>query len=584
MKRIIYLLIAVAALIYSCKDGQDILDPQQNNEVNKETTFADSVLTMRFLYGIYSDVSFTFSYKRYEGIFAGTDEGSGEGWGTLSGPTQPFVITSLGTLNPNSTTPFGDCWNIAYRDIRRSNVFLANVGNSPLTARTKSMVSAEARFLRAWYYATLIKNFGGVPIIGDRLFEAADDLNIARNTYEECVNYIVSELDAVAAVLPVDHAAENYGRITKGACLALKARVLLHAASPLFNGGSIAADPTLKALTSYPTYNANRWKLAADAAEAVINMNKYVLVEDNETAPGYGFSRVFLTRVNNEYILPGMLGPNKTLEQRLLPPSRGNNTVESMPTQNLAESFGMIDGKPILDGGPVAKSPMYDPADPFKNRDPRFGYTVIYNGTPWYNNTTGTKDPIYTYTTAARDGYNTVKNSTGYFWRKMMSDNTAQNGGSNTDRCFPLIRYAEILLAFAEAKNEMGEVSAAYDKLKIIRKRAGINPGTDGLYGLPAGLNQEQMRKVLQNEYRVEFAYEDHRFFDVRRWKIAMVTQNQVIYAMKITPAGAGYTYEKVIATPNTNATHVFYESNYLFPLPQTEINRDRALIQNPGY
>lgn len=583
MKKLSFLIAILSILLYSCKD-QDLLDPQTSTTLNKESTFADSVLTMRFMYGIYSDISYTFSYKRYEGIFAGTDEGAGEGWGTLSGPTQPFVMTSLGTVNPSQTTPYIDAWNISWRNIRRANVFLGNVKNSPLKPVTQQLTMAEVRFLRAWYYATLLRNFGGIPLIGDKLFEPSDDLNIARNTYAECVSYIVSELDAITNTLPVEHLAQNYGRITKGACLGLKARVLLYAASPLFNGGGIAGNAELKALTSYPNFEADRWKQAADAAEAVIKMNKYTLVEDNATAPGYGFSRVFLTRVNSEYVLPGMLAPNKTLENRLLPPSRGNNTVESMPTQNLAEAFGMIDGKPIVEGGPIGRSPMYAATDPFKNRDPRFNYTFIYNETPWYNNTTGKKDPILTYDGAPRDGYNVVKNSTGYFWRKMMSDNSAQNGGSNTDRCFPLIRYAEILLAYAEAKNEMGDVNTAYEQLKLIRKRAGILPGTDGLYGLTANLSTDDMRKVIQNEYRVEFAYEDHRFFDVRRWKIAPTTQNQTIYAMKVTKSGNNYTYAKVVATPSSNANQVFVPSNYLFPIPQTEINRDKSLVQNPGY
>lgn len=583
MKKLIFLIAIVGTLLYSCKD-QSLLDPQVNTTLTKETTFADSILTMRFLYGIYGDVAFTFSYKRYEGIFASTDEGCGEGWGTLSGPTQPFVMTSLGTVNPVGTTAFIDCWNGAWRNIRKVNVFLANVPSSPLKPATQDLTIAEARFLRAWYYATLIKNFGGVPLIGDTLYGPDDIFNMKRNNYADCVSYILSELNFAASVLPIDHTPQNYGRITKGACLALKTRVLLFAASPLFNGGSIATDPTLKAITAYPDFSADRWKQAADAAADVINMNKYSLMEDNVTAPGFGFSKVFLTRVNSEYILPGMLPPNKTLEQRLGPPSRGNGTVESMPTQNLAEAFGMIDGRPILTGGPVDISPMYNPADPFKNRDPRFGYTLIYNETLWYNNTTGKKDPIFTYDGAAKDGYNVVKNSTGYFWRKMQSDATAQNGGSNTDRCFPLIRYAEILLAYAEAKNEMGDIATAYTQLGILRKRAGILPGTDGLYGVKANLSKEDMRKVIQNEWRVEFAYEDHRFFDVRRWKIAPTTQNQTIYALKITKTGTTYTYAKVIATPSSNANHIFYESNYLFPIPQTEINKDRSLIQNPGY
>lgn len=584
MKKIIFFIAVIGFFIQSCKQS-NLLDPTLNSDLSRETTFADSTLTMRFLYGIYSDVSFTFSYKRWENITAGTDEASGEGWATLTGPTQPFVMIYLGTMNATATGPYDNVWNTCWRNIRKSNVFLSDVKISPLSPGGQKMTSAEVRYLRAWYYSILLKNFGGVPILGDQVFKHDDDLKMSRNTYEECVNYILGEIDAASADLPVDHLAQNFGRITKGACLALKARVLLYAASPLFNGGSIATDEVRKSLTSYPNYSADRWQKAADAAQAVMNMGIYSLVEDNTTAPGYGFSQMFLMRRNSEYILYGMQAPNKTLEQRLLPPSRGGNTVESMPTQNLAEAFGMIDGKPIVDGGPVAKSPLFLPKDPFKKRDPRFNYTFIYNETPWFNNTTGKKDPIYTYVGAPRDGYNFVKNSTGYFWRKMMSDNTANAGGGNVDRCLPLIRYAEILLAYAEAKNELGDVNAAYEQIKLIRKRAGIEPGSNGLYGLPAGLGKDAMRKVLQNENRVEFAYEDHRFWDVRRWKIAKETQTQKIYAMKITRTTSGtYEYVKELASPDKNGDQVFYESNYLFPIMQSEINKNTALIQNPGY
>lgn len=584
MKRIIFLIAIIGCSLYSCKD-RGLLDPVQSNDLNKESTFADSVRTMRFMYNIYADAAYTFSQKRWENIFAGTDEASGEGWTTLSSPLQPFVITYLGLLNPSETVAYSGCWEVAWRNIRRANLYIAEVNRTPFVPATRTLTLAEVRYLRAWYYSILIKNFGGVPLLGDRVFERTDDFDMPRNTYEECVNYIVSELTAIAADLPLEHLPQNFGRVTKGAALALKTRVLLYAASPLFNGGSIAADPVKKALSSYPVYSADRWRLAADAAKAVIDLGLYSLVEDNVTAPGYGFSRVFLMRKNTEYIFAGMQGPNKTLENRLLPPSRGNNTVESMPTQNLAEAFGMIDGKPITDGGPIEKSSRYNPADPFKDRDPRFNYTFIYNGTIWYNNTTGKREPIYTYVGAARDGYNFVKNSTGYFWRKMMSDNSAANGGSNTDRCLPLIRYAEILLAYAESMNELGDVNAAYDMLKVIRQRAGILPGDNGLYGLKSGLNQDEMRKVLQGEYRVEFAYEDHRFWDVRRWKIAKQTQTQQIYALKITRNDNGsYTYTKENPTPVANTQHVFYESNYLFPIMQSEIDKNRQLIQNPGY
>lgn len=581
MKKIFFIAsIATAAILASC-EKKDLLDVKPNTDLNAATTFADSARTIDFLFGMYSEISFAFGYRRYtyaSNISASTAEGSDEGVHRLSGATQPFVYLFNGTMNSQQTAPYEYMWWKPWTNIRRANVFLANVDNAPISAALKKQTKAETRFLRAWYYSILLKNFGGIPLIGDKVFEASDEINMPRNSYEDCVNYIVSELDAAAADLPVAHLSQNYGRITKGACLALKSRILLYAASPLFNGGSVGTTEEQKKVTAYLNYDPQRWQKAFDAAKAVIDMNQYSLYEDNTTAPGYGFSRVFLMRVNSEYILPGMLPPNKTMESFALPASRGANPTQAAPSQNLAEAFGMRNGLPITD-----PASGFNPQNPFVNRDPRFNYTFIYNGTLWYSTSTGTKIAVNTYNGAPSDGYGTVAWATGYYWRKMMDDNTAANGGPNTDRTLPLIRYAEILLNYAEAANEIGNTAIAYDQLKLIRRRAGILPGTDGLYGLKSGMTQAEMRAVLQNERMVELAYEDHRYWDVRRWKIAPATMNVTMKAMKITKnANNTYTYE--IVPVNVNATHVFRDANYFFPIMQSELSKNPNLIQNPGY
>ncbi|MBS1566482.1 MAG: RagB/SusD family nutrient uptake outer membrane protein, partial [Bacteroidetes bacterium] len=572
--KILFLIIAVAGLaagITSCKKT-GTLDPQIT-ALDEQATFSDSAKTMQFLFGIYSDISFAFGYKRYtyaSNISASTAEGCDEGVHRLNGPTQPFVYLFNGTLNAVDNAPYVYMWNTPYTDIRRVNVFLSQVEKAPISAALKQQSKAEARFLRAWYYATLLKNFGGIPIIGDTVYTASDPIKPARSSYEDCVNYILSECDAAAAVLPVAYSATDYGRITKGACLGLKSRILLYAASPLFNGGSVASDPNVIKLTAYPTADPSRWQKAAQAALDVINTSLYSLYEDNTTAPGYGFSRVFLTRVNSEYILPGMLAPNKTMETFATPTSRGANPTQTAPSQNLAEAFGMNNGKAITD-----PTSGFDPQNPFVNRDPRFNWTFVYNGTNWYSTTTGTKIPVNIYFTKASDGTLTPATDAtlvwlaGYYWRKMMDDGTASNGGPNTDRCLPLIRYAEILLNYAEASNETGNTSVAYDQLKLIRKRAGINPGTDGLYGLKAGMTKDEMRAVLQNEREVELAYEDHRYWDVRRWKIAQATQNVDMKAMQVVKVGSTYQYN--IIPVNVNAHHQFKDAYYLFPIMQSE-------------
>src|SRR5690606_38377324 len=258
---------------------------------------------------------------------------------------------------------------------------------------------------------------------------------------------------------------------------------------------------------------------AAEAAEDVIRLGVYSLYEDNETRPGYGFGQVFLMRVNPEYILQYNQAPNRSMESWFGPPSRSGG-ASSMPTQNFAECFGMNNGKPITD-----PASGYDPEHPFENRDPRFNFTFIYNGTPWYNAPTQSLEPIYTYDGAPNEGFDKIEYHTGYFWRKLMSENISwKRGGSNTDCCLPILSYAETLLNCAEASNEIDRIDRAYDMLKLIRRRAGIIPGADGLYGLKPGMTKDEMRKVIQNERFVELAYEEHRYWDVRRWNIAMET------------------------------------------------------------
>ncbi|ULT40352.1 RagB/SusD family nutrient uptake outer membrane protein [Niabella defluvii] len=234
------------------------------------------------------------------------------------------------------------------------------------------------------------------------------------------------------------------------------------------------------------------------------------------------------------------------MESYYLPGSRSGSLVMK-PTHNLVEAFPMRDGKP------TSESPMYDPANPYKNRDPRFDYSIIYNGLSYTSNT-GPKTPIWTYQSAGSaipnttsDGYVAGGYFTGYFSRKMLDENLASNTAGTTDRGWALIRYAEILLNYAEALNETGATSKAYAPLQQIRERAGILPGTDGLYGMKAGMTVEEMRNFIQNERRIELAFEDYRFNDLRRWMIAEQVLQGFNKVMIITRTGENtFTYRRL--------------------------------------
>ncbi len=569
----------------SCEVGKDLLDKTEITDLNRERTFSDSTLTFAFLSSAYGDVAFNWEYRKYSSTRNGTTDATDDAISAVSnnGAIHPMVD---GTLSAMSNSPYKFEWETSYKNIRHLNVFLANVDRAPLSVAKKERLKAEARFLRAWYYSILIKYFGGVQIMGDIIIDAEHMFEEKRNTYAETVDYIVQELNAAAAALPASYTGNDFGRATQGAALALKARVLLYAASPLFNGGNIglelSASPERTAVAGYLNYDVNRWRLAQSAALEIMNMNRYALYEDpaaDSNPPGYSFSRVFLKRVNSEYIFQYNLPLNRDLEADFFAPSR-NSATRSLPTHNLAKEFGMINGKRTSEPGSG-----YDPANPFANRDPRFNYTIAFNGTIWHNGNTNTKTPVYTYFGAPVDGFHTKPFHTGYYWRKMQDENTAWNGGSHTERCLPIIRYAEILLAYAEASNEVDERDKAYDQLKLIRKRAGILPGDDGLYGLKAGMTKEEMRAAIQHERRVELAFEEHRFWDLRRWKVAESQLNGLqLEAMKVTRLAPNqYTYE-VLPINHANSKLVFLKPNYLFPISQLERDKNPNLVQNPGY
>lgn len=583
MKRILIIMFVTVLFLGACKKAGSFLDDKTNNALNEQTVFQDSIRTMGFLTRIYEDVPFSFFKLRWNQ--GGTENATDDTEFTLSNPVRPSVVLYSGTWSPDNF-PFTDFWTVPWTNIRRANLLISKLPTTPLKPVTQKRVAAEARFMRAWFYYKLLINFGGVPIIGDKVYGITDEVNEPRKSLDETVKYIVNELDESAKDLPIpgqgnlpgQYADSDYGRVTKGACMGLKSRVLLYAASPLFNGGSFPApsSPERLSLVSYGAYSVSRWQAAAEAADAVIKSGYYSLYKDNSTAPGYGFYQVFLKRVNPEYIIGYNRAPNRDFESYYNPLSR-NGLKNSTPTQNLVDCFPMKNGKSILD-----PSSGYDKNNPYVNREPRFNYSIIYNGSLYYSQSAGKKDPVYTYVGAANDGFiQGAIGSTGYYSRKMCDENISNNSSFNTERGWPLMRYAEILLNYAEAINETGQTTLAYPKLKELRDRAGIEAGSDGLYGMKANMSVDEMRIFVENERHIELLFEDHRWDDVRRLKIAMKTQNGYNKCMKITRNTNGsYVYEVV----NASQIHNFYENSYLLPIPTGEIRKAPAMLQNPGW
>jgi hypothetical protein len=477
-----------------------------------------------------------------------------------------------------SATNADDVWSAYYEGIRSATVFSVYINRVPLAEKlpngkpARPAYRSEARFLRALMYFELLKRYGGVPLLGDTIRQVTDNVQLPRNSFADCVNYIVSECNDIKDSLRIQSEinGNNYGRATQGAAMALKARVLLYAASPLFNGGNI--DPA-NPLTGYTSYDANRWKLAADAADSVMQLG-YSLVPT--------FSDAFITQAepigtNTEIIFWRQSGSNISVEQTNGPigyTSAGGNGRTS-PTQNLVDAFPTDSGKVI-----TAADSHYDPDNPYDHRDPRLKMTVMYNGFLWLNRAVQTFDGG-----VDKPGGTAQQTKTSYYLRKFMGAFESVNGSavySNTYHDWISFRYAEVLLNFAEATNEFsGPTVDVYNVLYALRKRAGIIPGTDNSYGLTQGMSQAEMRTAIQNERRVELAFEEQRFWDIRRWKIAAQVYGSPLQGMDVQQSTSGELFYNIVSV----LTPVFRDPQmYLYPIPYSEVVKNANMKQNPSW
>jgi len=457
----------------------------------------------------------------------------------------------------SSLRTIDDQYNNMYSYIRRTNLFLEKSSTSAITPATDiPRLRGEAYFLRAMYHFELMKRYGPI-ILSTRSYTTNDNLDLPRNSVEEVVAQIAADCDEAAKVLPAsqaDYGTADRGRATAGAALALKSRALLYAASPLYN----------------PTGDLSKWLAAAAAAKQLIDLNKNSLLTVAQLANLWDFS-VAASNYSPEVIFATNVSSTNSIESNNAPVSYDGAKGRTNPTQELVDAFEMkVSGKPITDN-----TSGYSAANPYSTtgttaRDPRLALFVIYNGQTFKSK------PVETFT-GGKDNLptNTNNTKTGYYMRKFLSESASWASGATTNRNRPwiLFRYSEILLNYAEALNEAsGPVADVYTYVNQVRARATMP-------ALPTGLTQSQMRDRIQNERRVELCFEGHRFFDVRRWKKGAEFFNKALTGIQITKTGTTFTY-----TPFTIEGRIFTERNYLYPIPQSEMNKTTQLKQNPGY
>jgi starch-binding outer membrane protein, SusD/RagB family len=531
MKKILYIFIATLLMVLSYSCDKNFLDRAPLDAYSNETMWTNAND---------ATIALTACYKRFEDgdwpwfASSGSDDGfDSNPWehGAIWGNMQYYTPTNVAWFHK---------WD--FSTIRRANWFLENIDKTTMDEGLKTRMKGEARFLRAYRYWILSQLYGDAPLV-TKVLDPDEANKIARTPKADVVKFVLDELNAIANDLPTTYPASDKGRFTKGAALALKAR------TELYNG---------------------KFTEAAASAKQVMDLGVYSLF------PNYG--ELFrLQNENNseivldvEYVAPDE--PIWDLGVMGIPSLTGGTNI--WVSQSLVDAYEMSNGKTIDD-----PTSGYNPEDPYINRDPRLNMTVVVPGS-----TLGGKmyDPIGD---PSSSDYYTKGNTyySGYGIRKYISHPEDFDNFWLVGLNVPLIRYAEVLLTYAEAKIEANSIDASvYTAINQVRSRVGMPNVDQSVYN-----SQATMRELIRRERRVELAMEGLRYFDLQRWRTAEVAMNGPHYGCRF--GTVDHNTGKVTFDPSgariLMETRVFNPAkNYLWPIPQPEIDIDKNLVQNPGY
>jgi hypothetical protein len=545
MKNRIYLLNLI--IIFFCISCNDVLDKRSLSNLSDDEVWSDSKLADGYMAKIALDNS---------PVWANTERNCDEADAGTNSAVSYGIVTS------------SDLQGLAYwpyNNIRNINFLLEKLTTSTLSEAQIASLQGQAHFWRAYVYFEMVKRYGGVPIIKE-VQKLEDDLMVVRNKTSVCFDFIIDELNQSIALLPLKFSGNDVGKINQAVAYALKGRVLLYKASPQFN----------------PSGNASLWNDAYNAnkiAYETLGGNGYALYEKfgNFWFDELNKEVVFVTRFNDPERVTGAIKARRPNSESVGISAAGGGS----PTQELVDRFPMIDGKSIVG------NPQYDPNNYWKNRDPRFDATIVYNGKLWeLSRKTGRIQ--WTYYGFTPDGMGTPFGTiTGYFTNKAVE--LAPDAGTATNGTVDWveIRFAEVMMNYAEAANETGHTDVAYDMLKLIRKRAGITAGIDNMYGLTAGQDKAGMRETLMNERFIEFAYEGKRFWDLRRMRWLDRLTGIRRHGLQSTPRdktdlSKGFTFAIVIV--DTKQAMSMPDNYYFLPMSKTELEKNPNLKQTNGW
>ncbi len=563
---------------YSCEDK--FLDLESLTEPVDATFYSSEAELELALTGAYTAFRYLASYGVPQIVVMdnassdiGVSRNNGDG----------FVDLGSG-IHSSTTAGFRNTYTFFYRGIARTNLLLQNMERAidVVSDERYNQIAAEALVIRAYCYMMLTESFGDVPFL-DGVISSPSEALLPRENKSTIVDNILADLQTASQKLPVTWSSSETGRITKGFALGLRARIAL--------------------------YN-ERYDIAASSAKAVI---------DNESAAGYSlhpnYFELFQGVANSPEVmlsLPYKYGWS-TSQFTLAQGSRNRPGCWSVmyPSQSLVDSYEATDGKPI------DESTVYDPRYPFENRDPRLTSSIITPQSVWagiiYESHPDSLS--YRFADGSVGGFNKDNRANhwpasycGYLWKKYTIEESQKVGQTWNEEDFTLMRYAEVLLTYVEAKIELGQVDVSVlNALNRIRARAyGVNVDDTGNYPAVTTTNVSDLRKVLRRERKVELANEGFRLFDIRRWRIAEKVMSPKIYGRMLDPvnspaipqidddcfvsyAGIGQHYLDLPDPRFVNGTRIFNPGrDYLSPIPQQEIDTyvglGGSLTQNPGY
>jgi len=627
MKNIKHILAAIVLVSMTFSSCSDFMDLTPSTSYTEEMVFSDAALAQAFVNDLYQTLHPGAKEHSLDGL---TDDAYfTHNYGQKD--IMESAAISEGNLQwyNDDNNPFK--WKLRYKSIRYANIIINNIDKVPeKIGYDLNKMKGEAYYLRAHMYHELVRGFGGVPIVTeDFTLDQTEEMKKPRNTVRECLEFIVNDLEIAEQMLPETVPDGELGRVTKYVATGLKARILLHIASPLY------ADRTINTLpvNQFDGDRMATYRQAKEAAIKVIEEGPYSLIDctgGTNTERAVKYKTVITDQKNSEQMFVRNYSTSTDADRNHMGlwhgPNGYHNWAGTTPTQDLVMAFEFEDGS-LPEG--MTKPGEFQKGNPYNGREPRFYATVATDGNDWgrprpsdavsldptplgrlqagyYEVTDGDVEIVYRDGTKRRsmNGVDTRQGPiedwngswTGYYEKKLIDTSVdAQNFPQTVPHIY--MRLAEMYLIAAEAAIELGELEEGAKYLDVLRARIGIQDTKSALAAQGKQFNQADLREFVRHECRVEFAYEQHRYFDVRRWMIGPECGNKPLTGISVEgilkPGQTQtkpyihnedkYEYYYYVNDLSSRENRLWMDKMYFAPIHQDEIRRNPNLVQNPG-